>query len=66
VKVRFNPETDTLTIQFSGEKVVENDEIRPGLIADYAVDGRLIRLEMLDASSQVDRPGDIEFATAPN
>ena len=62
MKVRFDPDADTLTIQFVDEPIEESDELRPGVIADYSGDGRLVRLEMLDASQQVDAPGTIEFS----
>ncbi len=64
MKVIYDKETDTLSIILRGGKVAESDEVREGLIFDYDKSGRLISLELLDASEQVNRPHAVEFALA--
>jgi uncharacterized protein YuzE len=64
VKVIYDREMDTLSIIFREGKVAESDEQRPGLILDYDRVGRLVALELLDASEQVTRPQSVEFALA--
>jgi hypothetical protein len=44
--------------------VAESDEARAGLILDYDESGRLLSLELLDASEQVTGPQSVEFALA--
>ncbi len=62
VKVIYDKETDTLSIILRPGKVAESDEARPGFILDYDRAGRLVSLELLDASEQVKAPQAIEFA----
>ena len=62
MKVIYDKETDTLSIILRPGKVAESDETRPGLILDYDKAGRLVSLELLDASEQVKAPQSIEFA----
>jgi len=62
MKVIYDKETDTLSILLRTGKVAESDEVRPGLILDYDKSGRLLSLELLDASEQVKRPHAVEFA----
>jgi uncharacterized protein YuzE len=64
VKVIYDKETDTLSIILRPGKVAESDEPRPGLILDYDKAGRLVSLEVLDASEHVKAPQSVEFALA--
>jgi uncharacterized protein YuzE len=64
MKVIYDKETDTLSIILRAGKVADSDEARPGLVLDYDKAGRLVSLELLDASRQVRRPGSVEFALA--
>lgn len=64
MKVIYDKETDTLSIILRGGKVAESDEPRDGLILDYDKSGRLVSIELLDASQQVRQPQSVEFALA--
>jgi len=64
MKIIYDKETDTLSIILRTGKVTESDEVREGLILDYDKSGRLISLELLDASEQVNQPRAVEFALA--
>jgi uncharacterized protein YuzE len=56
MKTIYDKETDTLSILLRTGKVAESDEPRPGLILDYDRSGRLISIELLDASEQGQGP----------
>ena len=64
MKVIYDKETDTLSIILRDGKVAESDEPRDGLVLDYDRLGRLVSIELLDASEQVKRPESVEFALA--
>jgi uncharacterized protein YuzE len=64
VKVIYDKETDTLSIILRAGKVAESDEARPGVILDYDKAGRVLSIELLDASEQVHGPQSVEFALA--
>ena len=64
MKVIYDRETDTLSIILRAGKVAESDEVREGLIMDYDKVGKLLSIELLDASEQVNRPNTVEFALA--
>ena len=53
MKIKFDKENDILTIIFRETRIRESDEIRPNVIADFGYDGKLVRLEILDAQSVV-------------
>jgi uncharacterized protein YuzE len=64
MKVRYDRETDTMVITLREERVKESDEVRPGVIADFGYDGGIVRIEILDASSQVQDPLSVTLAAA--
>ncbi len=53
MKVHFDQQTDALYIRFSDDAVAETAEVRPGVMFDYAADGRIVAFEILDASRNV-------------
>ena len=61
MKVIYDPETDTLDLIFRDEPIAESDEARDGVIIDYGKDGRLVSIEVLDASENVREPGIITY-----
>ena len=63
MKVRYDEETDTLTVTFRTAPVAESDEPREGVILDYDRDGNLIAIEVLDASLRVEEPRSVTVAT---
>ncbi len=65
MKVTYERETDTLTIVFANRPIEESDEDKPGVILDYDAEGKLVAMELLDASQQVDAPGRIEYQATP-
>ena len=64
MKVVYDKETDTLSIILRSGKVAESDEARPGVILDYDKAGRIVSIELLDASKQVQGPQTVEFGLA--
>ena len=61
MKVIFDQETDSLSLIFRDEKVAESDELKEGLIIDYDRKGRIISIEVLDASERITDPNGIKF-----
>lgn len=64
MKVTYDPETDTLRVIFSAAPIEESDEDKPGVILDYDKEGRIVGLEVLDASKHMDNPRSVEYAVA--
>ncbi len=56
MKARYDEATDTLTLILRDAPVAESDEDKPGVILDYAEDGSLVSLEVLNASKRVEDP----------
>ena len=56
MKVQFDPEADALYVSFSGGKIAETEEVRPGVMFDYDADGRIVALEFLYVSKNLSAP----------
>jgi uncharacterized protein YuzE len=64
MKARYDAETDALYVRFTDAPVSESEEVRPGVVFDYDADGRIVALEILDASEHLAGGADLERLTA--
>ena len=60
----YDKDTDALYIRFTETPVVESEEVRPGVVIDLDADGRIVAVEIMDASRQVARGADLGRASA--
>ena len=64
MKVKYDKETDILRITFSDSPIKESDEEKPGLILDYDKEGKVVSIEILDASKNMTNPSSVEIDVA--
>lgn len=65
MKASYDRHTDTVSIVFRPGVVVENsEEIRPGIVMDFDDGGRVVSLEILDASRVIPQADRMEFDAA--
>ncbi|MBI2097927.1 MAG: DUF2283 domain-containing protein [Candidatus Vogelbacteria bacterium] len=50
MKFHYDKKIDALYLRFNEERYFESDEVSPGIILDYGQKGKIIGLEVLDAS----------------
>ena len=62
MKVTYDAGLDVLRIVLSDAPIAESDEEKPGTILDYAQDGSVVGLEILDASKHVSKPAEVDYA----
>lgn len=62
MKVTYDASVDVLRILFSDAPIAESDEDKPDVILDYAEDGSIVGIEILDASKHVGNPSGVEYA----
>ena len=60
MKVTYDSEVDVLRLLFNENPIEESDEEREGVIFDYDINGKLVGMEILDASQQLDDPYAVE------
>jgi len=62
MKVKYDAEVDILTITLVDNGTIsESDEEKPGLILDYDAQGKIIGIEILDASKSIINPKAVEY-----
>lgn len=64
MKVKYDKETDILYIKLSDLQIDESDEEKKGVILDYAEDGSLVGIEILNASKSTLSPTKVEYEFA--
>jgi uncharacterized protein YuzE len=53
MKVIYDSDADILDLLFREVPVAESDEVREGVVIDYGADGKIVAVEVLDASRHV-------------
>jgi len=61
MNVRYDPEVDVLRIILNDSPIEESDESKPGVILDYDKSGKVVSLEVLNASARVEDPLSVEY-----
>ena len=60
MKFEYDPEVDALYIRLNEAKIVESEEVQPGIILDFDENGQVAGLEVLDASKRNTTPAPIQ------
>ncbi|MEK7586694.1 MAG: DUF2283 domain-containing protein [Patescibacteria group bacterium] len=55
MKFNYDKKVDALYLRFNEELYHESDEVSPGIILDYSQKGKIIGLEVLNASKHFPR-----------
>jgi uncharacterized protein YuzE len=51
MKISYDPKYDLLYMKFSEERIVDTVEVDGGVLIDYGDDGKMIGIEIINASS---------------
>ncbi|NBC03544.1 MAG: DUF2283 domain-containing protein [Bacteroidetes bacterium] len=62
--IKYDKEADAMYLKFSDAEVAESDEDKPGIIIDYDKEGKIVGIELLDASQQTDHPSSVVYEVA--
>ena len=53
MKLHYYPDTDSLYIDLFDLPAAESEEVRPGIVLDFAANGRLVGIDVDEASQHV-------------
>ena len=66
MRIRINKESNSLYFRLDENRVVESEEIRPGVILDYDENDKVIGIEFLNVSSRATKEelSNLQFLTS--
>jgi uncharacterized protein YuzE len=64
MKVKYDKEVDIVYIKLNDTPIVESDEERKGIIIDYDAAGKIVSIEILNASKNLAQPSLVEYEVA--
>ncbi len=64
MRLSYDHESDALYVRFADNKVKESEEVRPGVVLDFDADGKIVAIEILDASEHLSQGFDLTQLTA--
>lgn len=53
MRTHYDPEADALYVRFAETPIVGSEEVRPGVVLDFDADGRIVAVEILEASEHL-------------
>jgi uncharacterized protein YuzE len=57
MRVRVDRAADAVYLDLTDRPIKESEEIADGIVADYDAEGRIVGIEILDASKRTNDPG---------
>lgn len=64
MKTNYDRDADALYVRFAEAPIVESEEVRPGVVIDLDAEGRIVAIEVLDASEQLTSSTDLKLLSA--
>lgn len=56
MRVRIDQSADAIYVNLSDRAVFESEEVADGIVVDYDTEGRIVGIEILDASKRAGTP----------
>lgn len=56
MRVRVDHQADAVYLNLTDHEIVESEEVADGIVVDYDAEGRIVGLEILDASRRTGDP----------
>lgn len=60
MRSRYDNEADALYIRFAESPISDSEEVRPGIVLDFDAQGKVVGIEILEASEHL--AGGTDFA----
>ncbi len=52
MKIEYDPKVDALYVRLTDTRIVESEQVQPGIILDFDADGKVVAVEILNASKR--------------
>jgi len=64
MKIKYDKETDIMYLRFSENKIEESAEEKQGIIIDFDENGKIVAIEILNASKTTESPNSVIYEVA--
>ena len=66
MKMRYDEKADALYLRLDDSKIVESEEVQPGIVLDYNADKQVVGIEVLNLKRRVPKadPKQLKFEVA--
>lgn len=58
----YEPEADALYVRLNTSKIIESEEIQPGIVLDFDAAGKVVGIEVLNVSKRETRTEPLKIA----
>ncbi len=55
IKIRYDADVDALHIQLGNSRIIESDEVKPGIIFDFNAKNDVVGIEILDLKRRLSK-----------
>lgn len=62
MNIQYDPEVDALYVRLSQHKIVESEQVQPGIVLDFDEGGQVVGVEVLNASRRETAPRPLKQA----
>ena len=52
MKIEYDPGVDALYVRLTESKIIESEQVQPGIVLDFDEAGKVVGLEVLNASKR--------------
>lgn len=52
MRIEYDPEVDALYVRLSDSKIIESEQVQPGIVLDFDEAGKVVGVEVLNASNR--------------
>jgi uncharacterized protein YuzE len=62
MRIEYDPEVDALYVRLTENKIIESEQVQPGIILDFDEAGKVVSVEVLSVSKREKSPEPIKIA----
>jgi uncharacterized protein YuzE len=62
MKIEYDPEVDALYVRLTDNKIIESEQVQPGIVLDFDANGKVVAVEVLNASKRETRATPLKAA----
>lgn len=52
MRIEYDPEVDALYVRLADSKIIESEEVQPGVVLDFDEAGKVVGIEVLSVSKR--------------